>query len=336
MAIEFGCPSCQKLVRVADGAAGKKGKCPHCSTIIQIPSAAPQPAAPALSAPKPAKPGTVSFPCPGCGKTMSAPAAMAGKKGKCPHCQTVVVIGGSAPQSGFEGLAPLGEGDLMPLDSQQAAWSDPLASPGGGLAPLGGGGDLFASLPPAPQLAAKPLPAAPNPLGYTPSTNPFGAGVNAPNPYASPNPYAASPYGGAYGGAMAGSYRPTTAPAKLMIPAILMIVVAVITIGWGSISTLNVILTPMPPPPPELDEAGQAGYKAGYYGAGVVAPLIAILVNIGVIAGAIQMIRLKSYDTAKGAAIAAIFPCSACCLNMPLGIWALIVLNQPDVRRMFQ
>jgi phage FluMu protein Com len=333
MAIEFGCPSCQQLVRVGDGAAGKKGKCPHCGTIIQIPGATqPAPlqafAAPAAAPPKPAKPGTVSFACTSCGKTVNAPAAMAGKKGKCPHCQAVVVIGGAAAAAPAPagGLAPLGEGDLQP-------WSDPLASPGAGLAPLGG--DLFAGLPPAPQLASKPLPAAPNPLGYTPSANPFGAGASAPNPYASPNPYAApSPYGMP----LMGSYaRPTTAPVKLMIPAIFLLLIAVISIGWLGLTGLNALLQPMPPPPPELDEAGQAGYKVGYYAAVAVVPLVGLLVNIGVIAGAIQMIRLRGYEMAKGAAWAALVPCcSIACLNIPIGIWALIVLNQPDVRRMFQ
>ena len=341
MAIEFGCPSCQNLVRVADGAAGKKGKCPHCQTIVQIPGAAPQAApaaAPAAVASISAKPGAVSFPCPGCGKTMKAPAAMAGKKGKCPHCQTVLIIGGAAaaaPQADFGGLQPLGEADLQPLDTQQAAWSDPLASPGGGLAPLGGGGDLFASLPPAQPLAGKPLQAPSNPLGYTPSAKPFGGGgMNAPNPYASPNPYA----GGAYGAPMHGAYaRPTIAPVQLMVPAILLLLLSVLAIGWMGISVLNVLLTPVPPPPPELDEAGQAGFQAGYWGVGVGFPLISILVNFGVIAGAIQMLRLKGFDMAKAGAIAAIVPCSPlCCLSIPVGIWALIVLNQSDVRRMFQ
>jgi hypothetical protein len=272
---------------------------------------------------------------------MNASAAMAGKKGKCPHCQTVLVIGGgtpaAAPQPAFGGLQPLGEADLQPLDSPQA-WSDPLSAPGGGLAPLGGGNDLFASLPAAQPLAGKPLAAAPSPLGYTPSTSPFGAGVNAPNPYASPNPYAASPYASPYGAPMPGPYaRPTVAPLKVMLPAIFLLFFSVISLGWLGITGLNAILQPLPPPPPELDEAGQAGYKAGYYFAVVAIPVVGMFVNLAVIAGGIQMIRLKGYDMARGGAWAAIVPCSLCCItNIPFGIWALIVLNQPDVRRMFQ
>ena len=337
MAIEFGCPSCQQMVRVADAAAGKKGKCPRCGTIVQIPG--PAAAAPVVAAapkPKPAKPGSVSFPCPGCGRTMNAPAAMAGKKGKCPHCQTVVVIGGSAPaaapQSAVDGLQPLGRGDLQPLGSPQPVWSDPLAAPSSGLAPLGRSDDLFASLPPAGQLAPTPLPAASNPLGYTPSPTPVVPSVPAPNPYAS---YAPSPYGASIPRSYA---RPTTAPVKLMIPAVALAIISVLSIGYFAFSALSMLITPLPP-----DFAAQRGlqgdpetavmaYKIGTF----IGAAVGALINFGVIAGAVQMIRLRGWGTAKGAAIAAIVPCSLCCLNIPFGIWALIVLNQPDVRRMFQ
>ncbi len=130
--------------------------------------------------------------------------------------------------------------------------------------------------------------------------------------------------------------RPTVAPAKLMVPAILLLLFAVISIGWMGISALGAVFTPMPPPPPEFDEATRAGYQAVYWASVIVIPLVAIFLNFFVIAGAIQMIRLKGLGMAKGGAMAAIVPCcSVLCLNMPFGIWALVVLNQPDVKRMF-
>jgi hypothetical protein len=121
-----------------------------------------------------------------------------------------------------------------------------------------------------------------------------------------------------------------------MVPAIFLLLFAIISIGWMGISALSAIFTPMPPPPPNFDEAARAGYQAGYWGSVIVLPLVAIILNFFVIAGAIQMIRLKGYDLAKGGAMAAIVPCcSVLCLNMPFGIWALVVLYQPDVKRMF-
>ena len=38
MAIELTCPGCGKRLRVADSAAGKKGKCPACGTVVEIPA----------------------------------------------------------------------------------------------------------------------------------------------------------------------------------------------------------------------------------------------------------------------------------------------------------
>src|SRR6185437_8266167 len=41
MPIEFRCPTCGKLLRVGDDAAGRQAKCPACATVQQIPAATP-------------------------------------------------------------------------------------------------------------------------------------------------------------------------------------------------------------------------------------------------------------------------------------------------------
>jgi len=41
MPIEFNCQGCGTFIRTPDNSAGKKGKCPKCQTIVQIPAAAP-------------------------------------------------------------------------------------------------------------------------------------------------------------------------------------------------------------------------------------------------------------------------------------------------------
>lgn len=95
MAIEFHCPSCQQLFRTPDQAAGKNGKCPHCGAVFPIPAAA-GPLVPAGPAPStPAGPNVadkIEFPCSQCGRAVRTPAAMAGKKGKCPSCGAVFEI----------------------------------------------------------------------------------------------------------------------------------------------------------------------------------------------------------------------------------------------------
>jgi hypothetical protein len=41
MAIEFRCPSCQRLLRVPDEAAGAQAQCPECGTVAAVPAAGP-------------------------------------------------------------------------------------------------------------------------------------------------------------------------------------------------------------------------------------------------------------------------------------------------------
>jgi hypothetical protein len=239
---------------------------------------------------------------------------MAGKRGKCPHCQAAVIIGGaaigSAEASTTNDLTPLGGNDLTPL-------------------PVPPGDDLFAGLPPLlplPALDAKVLPDGPplNPLGVSPAS--WSA---APLPSA-PNPYASSARANVSG---------RTAPTKLAIPAVLIFLVSLVSIGLNLYQGLNAVNHPeralrfTQPRSVKQVEATKRGYVIG----AVIGAVISVIINGVVMAGAIQMIRLKGWDMAKAGAIVALIPCcSVLCANIPLGIWALLVLHQPDIRRQFQ
>ncbi len=95
--------------RIAPRPIAPKQVLPRLESTAATPAAPPQ--APAAEvAPKPPAPSSppattsnsdkVEFPCPGCGKTNRAPADRAGKKGRCPHCQTILTIPGAAlPQA---------------------------------------------------------------------------------------------------------------------------------------------------------------------------------------------------------------------------------------------
>jgi len=119
--LQFPCPSCAAPVRTPAAAAGKRGKCPHCGDIMQIPlldeqshspapdrvqAPRPQVESPARAAPTTKSTGTsasgamIEFLCTNCQNKMRAPAGLAGKNGKCPRCQTVVRIPGNSKQSG--------------------------------------------------------------------------------------------------------------------------------------------------------------------------------------------------------------------------------------------
>jgi hypothetical protein len=76
--IRFNCKNCGQLIKVSDSCAGKKGRCPKCSQIILVPSAAQQQAG---------LPSIVKFRCPHCSQKIGLPAEYAGRQVRCGKCR---------------------------------------------------------------------------------------------------------------------------------------------------------------------------------------------------------------------------------------------------------
>ena len=71
-------------------------------------------------------------------------------------------------------------------------------------------------------------------------------------------------------------------------------------------------------------------------GVGVVSLIIGVFMGGMIIHGASKMKKLESYGLVITAIIFAMLPCNGCCIiGLPFGIWALIVLNDPDVKSSF-
>jgi hypothetical protein len=72
-------------------------------------------------------------------------------------------------------------------------------------------------------------------------------------------------------------------------------------------------------------------------GLGIVQDIIGGLVGVIVLIGASKMKNLQNYQFVLTASIAAMVPCiSPCCVfGLPFGIWALVVLNKPEVKSQF-
>jgi len=65
--------------------------------------------------------------------------------------------------------------------------------------------------------------------------------------------------------------------------------------------------------------------------------LVDLAVCAIVILGGVQMLRLKSYGLAVASSVLAMIPCFACCcVGLPAGIWALVVLFKPEVKQAFR
>src|SRR5262249_21781068 len=100
MTIRFKCTRCGTELNVADGLAGKQGKCPKCKSILTVP--APK-AAPARGSP-PKNPNSgilrktragvtampIRFKGTRCGPNLNVADGRAGKQGKSPKCKSIL------------------------------------------------------------------------------------------------------------------------------------------------------------------------------------------------------------------------------------------------------
>lgn len=80
----------------------------------------------------------------------------------------------------------------------------------------------------------------------------------------------------------------------------------------------------------------QKDFFEGIFGLG--SSLLGLIVAAFVIYAALKMKELKQWSLAVVAAVLAMVPCiSPCCIiGLPVGIWALVVLNRPDVKEAFR
>jgi len=85
---------------------------------------------------------------------------------------------------------------------------------------------------------------------------------------------------------------------------------------------------------PELDRV--MTFLSG--GAGVAIDVLWLGLSALIGFGGLRMIKLKNYGLCIAASVIALVPClfPCCCLGLPAGIWALIVLSRPEVKAAFE
>lgn len=293
MPIQFNCPNCKTTMRTPDGTSGRQARCPSCSTVVTIPAASGEMASSGPPAPRPA-PGA-----PNMGTAETRPQT-AGQPAQGQPAQ-------GQPAAGF-GTRPT---------------QGPAPTPGFGGAP-------------SPNFGAGPT-AQPGPSPF-PGAAPFPGSASFPGPAAGPvmNPYAAPPNvpgppGGGYGAPYGYPMSPEQSRAKLKGPAIGLIVCNVLSLLYAGFNAVGLIVQlaggNMQFP---NDPAEKTGFVVGMIVGGA---LIGIVPLISLI-GSIQMLRGKSRAWSMTGAITGMLPCSFCCLGgLGFGIWALVVLNQTDVKQ---
>jgi GYF domain 2 len=130
---------------------------------------------------------------------------------------------------------------------------------------------------------------------------------------------------------------PASAAAALVAgPAIGLIVTAILG-GLVQMVSLIRLLLVHNSMPVNSQMPGQAWVAMLSGPIGVVMSIIAILMSVVILLGALKMKKLESYGLAMTASILAMIPClSPCCvIGLPIGIWALVVLSKPEVKSAF-
>jgi hypothetical protein len=126
------------------------------------------------------------------------------------------------------------------------------------------------------------------------------------------------------------------AKGKVAIPAIVLMIVGTLGLvvslfNAGFALTQEVQIDPNAPP---LIQGVQQGF-VGPFTAAVQSGFA--LLNLLIIIGAMQMLRMRFWGFAVAASIMAMLDFSSCCclIGLPVGIWTLVILFSPDVKDAF-
>jgi hypothetical protein len=135
---------------------------------------------------------------------------------------------------------------------------------------------------------------------------------------------------------------PTAAPADgrdaaaraVVGPAVGLIVAAALGAIWGLVGILALI-TQMAGLHSTVRSNGDD--EAALIGTGIIC-LLSIPLSVVMIVGGVRLLKLRSRGLALTAAIIALIPCvwNCCVLGLPFGIWALVVMNRPEVKMHFE
>lgn len=319
MTIKFNCSTCNTTINAPDAAAGKKGKCPTCGNVMQIPatSSAPAPSAPATPA-APLRTPDPKFPVP------AAPTPAASTLPPLQPLQPLSPLPTAGPAAGsIPALQPLKppttpSGTLPPLSMGGLAGNQ---GQGQGL-----GADGLYSLQPtsSPGPLLNPLDSLPMGGASLPPSQPM-LGGGLPNPYATPSMSPALPSSGGYSG---GYNQPAAWP--IIVPGAVTLVGNLIALAYCVINTVFALpdLDNMAKEGAPSDEA-RIGFYIGAYGVLIIMPLFTLLAT----AGSACMLFRRGYVMAIIGSILSSLGCA--CILFPAGIWSLVVLCIPDYRNQF-
>lgn len=125
---------------------------------------------------------------------------------------------------------------------------------------------------------------------------------------------------------------------RLRLPASGLIIIGVLNAMSGVVLILGRLASLVNGPERQITNEAR---RLGYMTASIFFPLVSLISILAapvIIYGGIQMLKARRYSIALLAAVLAVIPLSSiCCIpGIPIGIWALIVLRDPEVRLCFE
>jgi hypothetical protein len=138
---------------------------------------------------------------------------------------------------------------------------------------------------------------------------------------------------------MGGGMDPrASALAKVQAPAIALLIVAAISIVVRLILLVLQMVGVGLGAAAAAEQGPDQAFAAGQLVGGLVGSIIGIVINAITFFGALKMKQLEQYGLVMTAAVLAVIPCCSPCviLGIPFGIWALVVLNDAEVKAAFR
>ena len=156
---------------------------------------------------------------------------------------------------------------------------------------------------------------------------------NQPNPFGQTNPYASPMFGAAPNQNLIQAVK-----GKVMPPAIFLLVVGVIGLGFSIFNVVWALVAGPPVIDPNAPELMKQIQQGGVGPFAAIMQIVFVAVNVVIILGAVQMLRFKTRPLAIAASILAMVNAGTCCciIGLPVGIWSLVILMAKDVNAAFQ
>jgi hypothetical protein len=140
---------------------------------------------------------------------------------------------------------------------------------------------------------------------------------------------------------MPGPSNTAAAREQVSTPAILLMVVGGLGIAGALLGLVQSLLGMGGVPPemlndPNLQQLRPLLERSQSFGA--IGNLFTLALSGVTLFGALKMKNLENFGLAIAASIIALIPCfgPCCCIGIPAGIWALVVLNKPEVKSAFR